>query len=321
MIIITGGAGFIGSNLIAKLNQAGHTNILVVDNLSNGHKFENLVDLSIDDYIDKKDFIQLLNKSGLPKQTEAIFHQGACSITTEWDGRYMLKNNYEYSKELVTKAVLHKVPFIYASSAAVYGANQSFTEAPANESPLNIYGYSKLLFDQWLRKYYLSNPKDCPIPIVGLRYFNVYGPREQHKGSMASVAYHFNRQIQQHKCCKLFEGSHGYADGEQKRDFVSVSDVCNVNLWFLDKNAGYSGIFNVGTGRAQSFNEVAQAVIDWHDSGEIEYIPFPENLKQAYQSFTQANISALRKCGYDQPFQDVATGIKTYLNALQHSLK
>lgn len=316
MIIVTGAGGFIGSNLIAKLNALGHKDIIAVDDLTDGRKFSNLVDLTIADYIDKDDFLELITAGRLEHTVEAIFHQGACSATTEWDGKFMMKVNYDYSKALFNFACQQRVPFIYASSAATYGLSEQFIEQPEYEAPLNVYGYSKLLFDQWIRQ----RIDDLPIQTVGLRYFNVYGPREQHKGSMASVAYHFHNQIRDTGVCRLFEGSGGYGHGEQERDFVSVYDICDVNIW-LWQNPQVRGIFNVGTGRAQSFNDVAQAVIDWHQArgrtGKMEYIPFPDHLKGAYQSFTQADISALRAAGYDAPFQDVATGVTQYLDWLE----
>jgi ADP-L-glycero-D-manno-heptose 6-epimerase len=312
MIIVTGGAGFIGSNIIKQLNSFT-SEILVVDDLTNGAKFSNLVDLKITDYLDQDDFLTIVKNHGtFPAKIDAIFHEGACATTTEWNGRFMLQNNYDYSKTLLHYALDYEIPFIYASSAAVYGTNTTFTEDPANELPLNVYGYSKLLFDQYVRRI-LSTAKS---QIVGLRYFNVYGPREQHKGAMASVAFHQFNQFKKDQTVKLFEGFDGYGNGEQKRDFIYVDDVAQVNLWFL-KNPEVSGIFNLGTGQAQTFNDIANAVIKWHGKGKIEYIPFPEHLKGRYQSFTQADISKLRAAGYDQPFKTVEEGIKLYLDQLK----
>ncbi len=312
MIIVTGGAGFIGANLVRQLNEAGETDILVVDNLKNGHKFSNLADLSIADYIDKQDFIEQVRADRNFGAIDAIFHQGACSTTTEWDGRYMMANNYEYSRDLLEYALARKVPFLYASSAAVYGGSDVFREQPAHEKPLNVYGYSKLLFDQYVRR----RLPEAESQIAGFRYFNVYGPREAHKGAMASVAWHFNEQLKADGKCRLFAGNDGYGDGEQRRDFVYVEDVCAVNLWFYDHPA-QSGIFNLGTGKSQTFNEVARAVIDYHGSGDIEYIAFPDHLKGAYQSFTEADISALRSAGYERKFAPVAEGVKDYLRRLE----
>ncbi len=312
MIVVTGGAGFIGSQLVSGLNRLGREDIIVVDNLKNGQKFNNLVINKIADFIDKQDFRQLIkNKDYFKNDIDLIFHQGACSVTTEWDGQYMMDNNYTYSKELVHYSLERSIPFIYASSAAVYGVNMSFVEDPKNERPINVYGYSKLLFDNYVRK--LKESFDSQI--VGLRYFNVYGPCESHKGSMASVAYHLNNQLKDTGVVKLFKGCHGYADGEQVRDFIYVDDVVDVNLWMMD-NAKVSGIFNVGTGSANSFNSVANAVIDWHGKGSIEYIPFPEKLLDSYQSFTQANISNLQNAGYDKSFTDVKTGVHAYMKKL-----
>jgi len=311
MIIVTGGAGFIGSNLVKALNNEGRKDILVVDNLTNGRKFTNLVDCEIQDYIDKEEFIARIRANHSYGHIDAVFHEGACSATTEWDGRFMMDNNYQYSKDLLHYCMEEQVPFLYASSAATYGSSDTFVEDIQYEAPINVYGYSKFLFDQYVRRIL---PK-VKSQVVGFRYFNVYGPREQHKGSMSSVAYHFNNQIKEHGICKLFQGHEGYADGEQLRDFVFIDDVCAVNLWFKD-NPDKKGIFNLGTGRSQSFNDVADAVINWHGQGEKQYITFPDHLKGAYQSFTQADISALRQVGYDSPFATVEQGVSQYLNVL-----
>lgn len=313
MIVVTGGAGFIGSNLVRELNQRGHKNILVVDDLTDGHKFQNIVDCQILDYLDKDEFLnQILSNNDFVEKIEAVFHQGACSETTEWNGHYMMENNYQYSKHLLHYCLQKKIPFIYASSAAVYGASEVFSVSPEFEKPLNVYGYSKLLFDQYVRRILPT----AQSQVVGLRYFNVYGPREQHKGSMSSVAYHFNQQILQTGVAKLFEGFSGYANGEQVRDFIYVGDAVAVNLWFLEQTA-QSGIYNLGTGCSQSFNDVARAVIKWHGKGDINYIPFPEHLKGCYQSFTQADVSGLRGAGYSAPFKTVEEGVHCYLNELQ----
>ncbi len=312
MIIVTGGAGFIGSNLVLGLNQRGYDDILVVDDLTEGIKFKNLVDCQIADYLDKQVFIaKLLSGIFKPETIEAIFHQGACSTTTEWNGQYMMENNYDYTKQLFLFIQTHKIPFIYASSAAVYGGKKDFKESLTCEEPLNVYGYSKFQFDQYLRRQLES----LTSPVVGLRYFNVYGPREAHKGSMASVAYHLNNQLIESGKVKLFEGNDGYANGEQVRDFVYVDDVVAVNLWFLDHPEIF-GIFNVGTGKSQSFNDVANAVIKFHKKGEIEYIPFPEHLKGCYQSYTEANLEKLRKAGCDLQFKSVEEGVQLYLEWL-----
>ena len=312
MYIVTGGAGFIGSNLVRALNAASGNDVVVVDDLSDGHKFTNLVNLSIADYLDMDEFAARLDSdAGFLDAIDAVFHQGACSATTEWDGRYMMQNNYSYSRHVLHRCLERKIPLIYASSAAVYGGSQAFNEVPENESPLNVYGYSKLLFDQYVRRIDLAVDQQ----VAGLRYFNIYGPNEQHKGSMASVAFHFHNQVLKDGSVRLFEGSGGFGDGEQRRDFVYVQDVCALNLWFLE-HRDVSGVFNVGTGKAQTFNEVADAVIDWHGQGQKEYIPFPEHLRGAYQSFTQADLRNLRAVGCDVGFRDVASGVRDYLDTI-----
>ncbi|MCQ8181605.1 ADP-glyceromanno-heptose 6-epimerase [Methylomonas sp. SURF-1] len=311
MIIVTGGAGFIGSNLVLGLNARGYDDILVVDHLSNGIKFRNLVDCRIADYLDRATFLERLQQGRFQAESiEAIFHQGACSSTTEWDGHYMMDNNYEYSKTLFHYCQSHKIPFIYASSAATYGADLTFKEELAYEGPLNVYGYSKFQFDQYLRR-----QTKLTAQVVGLRYFNVYGPREAHKGSMASVAFHLHNQIKQSDELKLFEGCDGYADGEQRRDFIYVGDVVDVNLWFLD-HPEVSGVFNCGTGRSQTFNDVAKAVIRFYQRGHIKYIPFPEHLKGCYQSFTEANLEKLRAAGCLHQFKSVEEGVQLYMEWL-----
>ena len=313
MIIVTGGAGFIGSNIVKGLNQRGIDDIIVVDNLKDGTKFKNIVDCNIADYLSKEDFITRINSNQtFAKQLKAIFHEGACSATTEWDGKFIMENNYEYSKALLHYCINHKAQYLYASSAATYGGNSTFAVDPQFEQPLNVYGYSKLLFDQYVRRLNFSAGK---TQVVGFRYFNVYGPREQHKGSMSSVAYHVNNQILEHGEARLFEGCDGYGNGEQRRDFIYVGDAVAVNLWFLD-NPDKSGIFNVATGRSQPFKDVANAVIDFHKKGEINYIPFPDHLRGRYQSFTEADISGLREVGYSADFKTVEQGVATYMQCL-----
>lgn len=314
MIIVTGGAGFIGSNLVKQLNDRGREDIIVVDNLTDGTKFRNIADCAIMDYLDKEAFPGLLQQLSEREPVDVLFHQGACSTTTEWNGKYMMENNFTCSKNLFEFCVNKKIPFVYASSAAVYGNSKVFSESPDNEAPLNVYGYSKLLFDQYVRQ----NRHRISSQVAGLRYFNVYGPREQHKGSMASVAWHFNQQIKDSGKVRLFEGCDGYPDGGQQRDFIYVGDVVNVNLWLMD-HPEISGIYNLGTGRAQTFNDVANAVLEWHGKGHIEYIPFPENLLGRYQSYTQADITSLRFAGYTDEFRTVEEGTKAYLDWLNHS--
>lgn len=312
MIIVTGGAGFIGSNIIRGLNRLGIDNILVVDDLTDGKKFFNLVNLKIKDYLDKDTFLERIKaKDDFGTDIEAIFHQGACSTTTEWDGRYMMENNYEYSKILLDYCLERGIHFLYASSAAVYGDGEIFKETIEHEAPLNVYGYSKYLFDQYVRQVIDS----AQIQIAGFRYFNVYGPNEQHKGSMASVAFHLNNQIKANKTVKLFEGCDGYGHGEQRRDFVYVDDVVDVNLWFYQRPQ-LKGIYNLGTGHSQPFNDIAHSVIKWHGFGTLEYIPFPEHLKGSYQSFTQADITKLRSVGYEAAFKRIEEGVALYLDRI-----
>ena len=288
-----------------------HTDILVVDHLKNGKKFSNLVDLDITDYMDRDDFLVQVMAGEDFGPIEAIFHEGACSATTEWDGKYMMLNNYEYSKELLHYCLEREIPFLYASSAATYGETDTFIEEKEYEGALNVYGYSKQQFDNYVRCLWADANEHGEVlsQITGFRYFNVYGPRENHKGSMASVAFHLNNQMNAGENPKLFEGSEGF-----KRDFVYVGDVADVNLWFLENKQ--SGIFNLGTGQAESFEEVAKAVIKYHGKGYIETIPFPEHLKGAYQEYTQADLTKLRATGCDIKFKSVAEGVAEYLKSI-----
>lgn len=315
MIVVTGGAGFIGSNLVHALNARGCDDILLVEDLSDGHKSLNLAGAGIADYLDKDECLRLLDSGReLAAGVEAVYHLGACSDTTEWDGRYMMRENFSFSRALFEHCQARRIPFVYASSAAVYGTGREFTESPDNERPLNMYGYSKLVFDQYVRKRLAAAPGAAVV--IGLRYFNVYGPREQHKGRMASVAWHFHRQLAATGHLELFEGSHGYADGEQLRDFVHVDDAVAVTLWSAAQPPQASGIYNCGTGAAASFNAVARAVIDWHGRGHIVYKPFPATLLAAYQAYTQASLARLRAAGYAGSFRAVSEGVREYLRWL-----
>ena len=329
MIVVTGAAGFIGANLVLGLNARGATDIIAVDDLQDGTKFRNLAEAEIADYQDKDEFLGRVERGELPK-IEAIFHQGACSATTEWNGRYMMDVNYRYTKTLLHYCQAKRIPFFYASSASVYGMGKAgFREDRACERPLNMYAYSKFLMDRYVRRLGYDAPapkrKGNAVPkrsvktarpqVVGLRYFNVYGPREQHKGGMASTAFHFNNQVEQEGECRLFEGSDGYGPGEQRRDFIHVDDAVAMNLWFWE-HPNKSGIFNCGTGRAQPFNDIARAAIAWHGKGRIKYVPFPENLVGRYQSYTEADHAKLHTAGYDRPFLTVEQGVKRYLDWL-----
>jgi ADP-L-glycero-D-manno-heptose 6-epimerase len=319
--IVTGAAGFIGSKLVEGLNRRGITQIIAVDNLAQSEKFRNLVNCEIADYLDQGELAERLDS--LEGSVEAILHQGACSDTMESDGRYMMDNNYAYSRRLLEWCQEEEIPLLYASSASVYGAGPDYREERACERPLNVYGYSKFLFDQVVR----GMLRASRAQVVGLRYFNVYGPNEAHKGRMASVAYHAYQQLLAEGKLKLFVGSDGYRDGEQRRDFIHVDDVVAVNLWFLERH-GVSGIFNCGTGRAQTFNRLAVAVINamhgtqltLHDAVAkrlIEYIPFPPQLAGKYQSFTEADLTKLRAAGYPGEFMDVEKGVAAYVKHLQ----
>ena len=309
MILVTGGAGFIGSNLVRSLNKRGIKDIWIVDNLENGDKHKNLNRLEFSEIFDKREFIKML--PGLPnKQFDIIFHQGACSSTTEYNGRYLLENNYEYSRSLLNYALVGQTPFIYASSASVYGdGNDGFKEELTCEYPLNAYAYSKFLFDQYVRKIIGS----AKSQIIGLRYFNVYGPQENHKGSMASVIFHFHNQIQAEGKMKLFEGSAKFI-----RDFIYVQDVADVNLFFMD-HPEKSGIVNCGTGKAESFLKIAEIMQPLYGGAEIVYIPFPDKLKGKYQTFTQADPSNLRSAGYQKEFSSLEKGVTDYVSILKKS--
>jgi ADP-L-glycero-D-manno-heptose 6-epimerase len=324
--VVTGAAGFIGSNLVRALNERGERDIIAVDHLGQADKFRNLVDCEIADFLDKEEFRQALEAGDFDGAVDVVFHQGACSDTMATDGRYVMDNNFRYSCGLLEFCIAQEAPLIYASSAAVYGASTRFVEERECESPLNVYGYSKFLFDQVVRR----RMPEAGAQVAGFRYFNVYGPKESHKARMASVAWHFLKQFREAGKVRPFVGSGGYGDGEQRRDFISVEDVVRVNLWFLD-NPDVSGIYNVGTGRAQSFNDVALAVINtcraadgkpaldlagMKAQGLIEYAPFPQALEGKYQHFTQADIGALRSAGYREPFLTVEQGVSRYVNWL-----
>ena len=323
--VVTGACGFIGANLVKALNERGIVDIIAVDNLTHADKFRNLADCEIADFLDKHEFLDLVENGELDGGVEAILHQGACSDTMETDGRYMMANNYRFSLALLDFCAEQEAPFLYASSASVYGGGGVFREEREFESPLNVYGYSKFLFDQVVRR----RLPGADSQVAGFRYFNVYGPREQHKGRMASVAFHHFNQYRASGRVRLFEGYGGYGNGEQRRDFVYVGDVVKVNMDFLESRA--SGIFNLGTGRAQSFNELAAATVnacralegkpalavaELVAQGIIEYIPFPEALKGKYQSFTEADLAELRAAGYREEFATVEEGVADYVKWL-----
>ncbi|MGE5866898.1 MAG: ADP-glyceromanno-heptose 6-epimerase [Rhizobacter sp.] len=324
-VVVTGAAGMIGSNLVHGLNAIGIDDVIAVDDLTDGPKYRNLLGGGISDYFDRTEFYERFARGEFGK-VDAVFHEGACSDTMEHNGRYMMDTNYRCSKGLLDACQRQGVRLLYASSAATYGGSDTFREEPAFEHPLNVYGYSKLLFDNVVRRMLPG----ATSQVAGFRYFNVYGPREQHKGRMASVAFHHFNQFRDTGRVKLFGEYGGYGPGGQTRDFIHVDDVVAVNLWFL-QNPGHSGIFNLGTGRAQPFNDVAVATVnasralqgapamplaDLVQHGFIEYIPFPDALVGKYQSYTQADPTRLRATGCDHVFADVATGVKRYVEWL-----
>ena len=327
--VVTGACGFIGANLVKALNERGITDIIAVDNLTHADKFLNLTDCEVADYLDKREFLELIENGQLDGGVEAILHQGACSDTMETDGRYMMANNYRFSLALLDFCCEQELPLLYASSASVYGGGGVFREERRFEAPLNVSGYSKFLFDQVVRRRIGADGGGVESQVAGFRYFNVYGPREQHKGRMASVAFHHFNQYRASGRVRLFEGHGGYGNGEQRRDFVYVGDVAKVNMDFLESRT--SGIFNLGTGRAQSFNELAAATVNACRALEgkpaqsvaelvaqdiIEYIPFPDALKGKYQSFTEADLAQLRGSGYQGAFAAVEEGVAEYVKWL-----
>ncbi len=321
-VVVTGAAGMIGANLVRGLNAIGIDDVIAVDDLTDGAKFANLAGASISDYFDRRDFYGRFERGELGA-IGCVFHEGACSDTMEHDGRLMLDLNYRASKTLLDACQAQGVRLLYASSAATYGGSSTFREEPAFEQPLNVYGWSKLLFDNVVRRMLPG----AAAQVAGFRYFNVYGPREQHKGRMASVAFHQFHQLREAGRVMLFGPYGGYAAGAQSRDFVFVDDVVAVNLWFLEHPEA-SGIFNLGSGRAQPFNDVAVAVVNAERlargeaaaglaelvaAGAIEYVPFPEALVGKYQCFTEADLARLRAAGCDHAFVEVATGVARYM--------
>lgn len=313
--IVTGGAGFIGCNLIAELNRRGEQAILVVDSLGTGGKWRNLVGLKYEDFMDKALFREGMWREGLLDNVQAVFHLGACSVTTESDADYLVDNNYAYSRELCTWCLERGARFIYASSAATYGDGSlgysDNDDVTPSLHPLNMYGYSKQMFDLWA----LANGLFSEI--AGLKYFNVYGPREDHKGEMRSVVNKAHSQILDSGEVTLFKSYHpDYRDGEQKRDFVCVTDAVDVILWFLD-NPSISGLFNCGTGIARTWNDLASATFAAMDrEPKIRYIEMPGALIEKYQYFTEADMTKLRAAGYATPPTNLEDGARFYVQSL-----
>ena len=321
-ILVTGGFGFIGTNLIKKLNEIGFSDITCIDSLNNPLKLINASEIKISDFIDKKEFFSILkNTSSHAFDYDYIFHQGACSDTTCEDGNYIMQNNFTFSKLLADICLENYIPMVYASSASVYGEAKYFIESK-NEKALNYYAYSKLLFDEYIRN---KNINSLKSQIVGLRYFNVYGPYEEHKNRMASVILHFYNQMKKNKKINIFEGSHGLENGEHKRDFIHVDNVVDMNLWFF-KNNKISGIFNCGTSEANSYNKIADIIINYFKQNKNNfnltvddyknYIKFPADLKDKYQPFTESSNENIKSLGYDNKFYSIEEGVNKYLKYL-----
>lgn len=312
MLVVTGGAGFLGSALLWQLNSRGVDEIIVVDNLGQSQKWRNLVKRKYVDYMHRDQFINLARENSLPWKVEAIVHMGACSSTTESDSDFLMENNFHYSRDLCEYALEHGARFIYASSAATYGAGErGFSDDPAIIPllrPLNMYGYSKQLFDLWLLRNNLADS------VCGLKFFNIYGPNEYHKGSMASVALHAFRQIKECGRVRLFESNTpSLENGAQQRDFTYVKDCARLMDWLLE-NPRVNGIRNVGTGHAASFRQLAEAVFEAMGMRtEIEYIPIPEEISRNYQNFTEADMGWLESLDYGTEFMPLEAGVADYV--------
>ncbi len=312
MIVVTGGAGFIGSALVWKLNKMGEDKIIIVDELGKDEKWKNLNGLKFEDFYHKDDFMGLILQRQIQFKVTAIIHLGACSSTTEKDADYLMDNNFHYSQELAKYSLEKGVRFIYASSAATYGDGSTGYDDDENKMenlrPLNMYGYSKYLFDTWIKRNGLMNH------VAGLKYFNVYGPNEYHKGDMRSVVHKAFEQVCDTGKVRLFKSYHpDYKDGEQKRDFIYVKNAVDMSLFFLehqDKN----GIYNIGTGRAQTWIELVTALFDAVGKPvNIEFIDMPEDIRGKYQYFTEARLNKLKSAGYIKPIMNVRDGVTDYV--------
>lgn len=315
-VVVTGGAGFIGSCFVWKLNSLGISDIYIVDELGSTEKWKNLVGKTYSDYIDKDDFLKLIQTGMFKKEIDAIVHLGACSSTTETDASYLMRNNYSYSRVLAEWSLAHKVRYIYASSAATYGdGEQGYSDNDTDTpqlKPLNMYGYSKHAFDLWVLKNKLQTK------IVGLKFFNVYGPNEYHKGDMRSMVHKGYQQIKQKGKIRLFKSYRdGYKDGEQKRDFIYIKDAVEMMMFFLT-NKKYNGIYNIGTGIAHTWNDLANAIFKaLNIKPAIEYFPMPEHLQEKYQYFTQAEMTKLEQAGYTKKSTDFDQAIQDYIDILE----
>jgi len=312
MIIVTGGAGFIGSCLVKTLNNLGEENILIVDNLGNDEKWKNCRKLRFRKIILIKEFNELINKNAFKEKIQVIFHLGANSSTTEKDADSLIKNNTEFTKKLIIFSINNNIKLIYASSASVYGAGDlgydDSDEITHKLIPLNMYGFSKKLVDEWLIKNKLTNK------VIGLRFFNVYGPNEYHKGEQQSIAKKGFDQIKKYGKMFLFKSyNENYKDGDFKRDFIYVKDAVEVMLFFW-KNTKINGVFNVGTGQARSWNNLAKSIFNALElKPKIVYKEMPEEIRRHYQYFTEAKMDKLRKVGYKKPFFSLEEGIKDYV--------
>lgn len=310
MIVVTGGAGFIGSCIVRTLNENGINDIVIVDNIASTDKWKNIRNKKFITYYNKGEFLQILPKID---GVEAIIHMGAQSSTTEMNFDYLWNNNVEYTKKLWNYCAEKNISFIYASSAATYGSGTNGFDDKGNIDeliPLNGYGYSKQVFDQWVKHHATNAPKQY----VGLKFFNVYGPNEYYKGSMASMVFHGFRQIISDGEIRLFKSCNtNYKDGFQLRDFVYVKDICSVIYWLLE-HPNINGLYNVGTGQAQSFYELAIATFNALDMvPNIRFVDMPEHLREKYQYFTQAEMSKLQMIGYTNKFMDVNDGVTDYV--------
>src|SRR3989339_1245440 len=312
MIVVTGGAGFIGSAIVWKLNKLGQDKIIIVDELGKDEKWKNLNGLKYSDFYHKDDFMGLVLQRGLPFKATAILHLGACSSTTEKDADFLIDNNYHYSQELAKYCLENGVRFIYASSAATYGDGSNGYNDDENSlselRPLNMYGYSKYLFDSWIKRNSLLDK------VVGLKYFNVYGPNEYHKGEMRSVVHKAFEQVRDFGKVRLFKSYKSeYKDGEQKRDFIYVKDAVDMTLYFLD-NKNKNGLYNVGTGKARTWNDLVAALFKAINKPlNIEYIELPSHLLDKYQYYTEAKIDKILREGYSKPLTSLEDGIIDYV--------